>query len=76
MPTTPQHPSPFVDNQETRSEEQLPDSRIASGVALRPIWEVIAELGEQISDEEWAAVPSDASINYKHYLYGTPEKNG
>jgi hypothetical protein len=40
----------------------------------RPIWEVIVEIGAQIPDEVWAAVPDDASINYKHYLYGAPKK--
>ena len=40
----------------------------------RPIWEVIVEIGAQIPDEVWATVPDDASINYKHYLYGAPKK--
>jgi hypothetical protein len=39
----------------------------------RPIWEIVAEIGAQISDEEWDKVPPDASINYKHYLYGSPK---
>lgn len=40
----------------------------------RPIWEVIAEISAQIPDEVWATIPDDASINYKHYLYGAPKK--
>jgi hypothetical protein len=40
----------------------------------RPIWEIVAEIGAQIPDEEWATVPTDASINYKHYLYGQLQK--
>jgi hypothetical protein len=40
----------------------------------RPIWEVIVEIGAQIPDEVWATVPDDASINYKHYLYGAPKQ--
>ena len=40
----------------------------------RPIWEIIVEIGAQIPDEVWATVPADASINYKHYLYGAPKK--
>jgi len=40
----------------------------------RPIWEIIVEIGTQIPEEEWAKVPDDASINYKHYLYGAPPK--
>ena len=43
-------------------------------VQKRPIWEVIVEIGAQIPDEVWATVPDDASINYKHYLYGAPKK--
>lgn len=40
----------------------------------RPIWEIVSEIGVQIPNEEWAKVPSDASINYKHYLYGSAKK--
>ena len=40
----------------------------------RPIWEIIVEIGAQIPDEVWATVLDDASINYKHYLYGAPKK--
>jgi hypothetical protein len=76
MPTTPQHSSQSLDNQDISSEEKPRASRMAPSVARRPIWEIIVELGEQIPDEEWANVPADASINYKHYLYGTPKKNG
>jgi hypothetical protein len=47
----------------------------ASGVPKRPIWELVVELGAQIPEEEWAKVPDDASINFKHYLYGTPKQN-
>ncbi len=45
----------------------------AADAPKRPIWEVITEIGSQIADEDWAKVPDDASINYKHYLYGTPK---
>jgi hypothetical protein len=41
----------------------------------RPIWEVVAEIGAKIPDEEWAKVPDDGSMNYKHYLYGVPKQN-
>jgi len=47
-----------------------PESKDA---ARKPIWEIAAELGAQIPDEEWAKVPHDGSINYKHYLYGHPK---
>ena len=47
----------------------------ASAVPKRPIWELVVELGAQIPEEEWAKVPDDASINFKHYLYGAPKQN-
>ena len=76
MTTTPQPIPHSLDNQETSPEEKPQAIRTAQSVTRRPIWEIIVELGEQIPDEEWANVPSDASINYKHYLYSTPKKNG
>ena len=75
MPTTPQHIPQSLDHQETSPEAKPPASLTAQSVARRPIWEIIAEIGEQIPDEEWAKVPPDASINYKHYLYCIPKKN-
>jgi hypothetical protein len=76
MTTTPQHISRAPDEQETSTEEKPQAIPMAQSVTRRPIWEAIAEIGEQIPDEEWATVPSDASINYKQYLYGAPKKNG
>jgi hypothetical protein len=76
MTTTPQHISQSRDDQEASTEEKPQAILTAQSVTRRPIWEIIAEIGEQISDEEWATVPSDASINYKHYLYGASQKNG
>ncbi len=46
-----------------------------SDVPKRPIWELIVELGAQIPEEDWANLPDDASINFKHYLYGARKKN-
>jgi len=39
----------------------------------RPIWEIIAEIGASVPDEDWAKVPSDLAINLDHYLYGAPK---
>lgn len=74
MPTTLQHIPHSLDPQETSSEEKPQAILTAQGVTRRPFWEVIVEISEQIPDEEWAKVPSDASINYQHYLYGVPKK--
>ena len=73
MTATPQHISQSPDDQEKSTEEKPQAILTAQNVTQRPIWEVIAELGEQIPEEEWANVPSDASMNYKHYLYGAPK---
>jgi hypothetical protein len=40
--------------------------------AARPIWEVVAEMGAEISDSEWAEVPRDLAGNHDHYLYDAP----
>ena len=36
----------------------------------------VEETFGQITEEEWARmnIPSDAGVQYKHYLYGTPKK--
>ena len=42
--------------------------------SARPLWEIVAELDAiEIPAEERARLPHDGSINYKHYLYGTPK---
>ena len=41
----------------------------------RPIWEIILELSAGLSHEEWAALPTDGAINYRHYLYGQPKRD-
>ncbi len=38
-----------------------------------PIWEIAAEISARIPPEEKARMPHDGSINYKHYLYGSPK---
>jgi len=34
-----------------------------------PIWEIIAEIGKSVPEEEWVKIPADSSINLDHYLY-------
>lgn len=48
---------------------------MSSDTCKEPFWKRVVELGDQIPEEEWTKVPNDASINFKHYLYGTPKKN-
>lgn len=40
----------------------------------RTPWEIWQELLKDIPDEEWDEVPTDASVNLDHYLYGAPKK--
>ena len=42
--------------------------------SARPIWEVIAEIGASVPEEEWAKVPADLASNLDHYLYGAPKR--
>lgn len=41
--------------------------------AARPIWDIVAELGQSIPAEEWDKLPKDASIHLDRYLYGKGE---
>lgn len=40
----------------------------------RSLWEMWQERLKDIPDEEWDNVPTDASVNLDHYLYGAPKK--
>ena len=42
--------------------------------SAKPIWEIAAEIGASVPDEEWAKVPRDAAKNLDHYLYGAPKE--
>jgi len=39
----------------------------------RPIEDVLAELSQEIPEEEWRKLPADLTDNLDHYLYGTPK---
>lgn len=34
---------------------------------VKPIWEIVVEIGAKISESEWAKVPSDLSKNFDSY---------
>ena len=38
----------------------------------RSLADVAIDLAAQVPEEDWAKVPTDASIRYKEYLYGMP----
>jgi len=39
----------------------------------KPLWMRIVQIGASIPPEEWRQMPTDASINLDHYLYGAPK---
>lgn len=68
---------------------QSPDEVIQEGLALleardaatqdsvprgesRP-WEAIARIARQVTNEEWARIPTDLAQNVDHYLYRSPK---
>ena len=58
-----------------RQLEQEPGAEsVDVGGTEKPLWEVIAEIARRVPDEEWAKIPSDASYQLDHYLYGAPRK--
>ncbi|HXG86222.1 MAG TPA: hypothetical protein VNI84_19535 [Pyrinomonadaceae bacterium] len=40
----------------------------------RTLWEIWKEHLKDIPEEELDKIPSDASVNLDHYLYGAPKK--
>ena len=74
MTTRRQNVPTFQPNLTPEAGEPTCDGSGVHTAQKRPIGEVIVEIGAQIPDEVWATVPDDASINYKHYLYGAPKK--
>ena len=45
-----------------------------TGVARKPIWEVVDEINAGLPADTWENVPTDGSINLDHYLYGAPKQ--
>lgn len=51
------------------------EQKTEAGEAVRPIWEIIAELSAEIPLEEWAKLPTDGAEQHDHYLYGSPKRS-
>lgn len=47
---------------------------LAEGENKPTIWERIRAHSKNIPAEEWEKMPTDASENLDHYLYGAPKK--
>ena len=57
-------------------EEMLSEKEPAeSGVAVRPLWEIVQEISAQVPLEEWEKLPADGAEQHDHYLYGSPKRN-
>jgi hypothetical protein len=60
---------------ETLTAPEGPVGTNEPGVAVdRPIWEKLAAIANQVSEEEIAAHPTDLAEQHDHYIYGTPKK--
>jgi hypothetical protein len=45
----------------------------AYDTTVRPFWEVALEMFKDLTEEDWAGIPTDASANVDYYLYGAPK---
>lgn len=41
---------------------------------VKPLGQILAELGKKIPADERANMPSDGAANHDHYIYGTPKQ--
>jgi hypothetical protein len=55
---------------ETLDVDAVPAETLMYDGNVPPIWEEIAKLGKQVSEKDWAKVPTDLAKNLDHYLYG------
>ena len=53
--------------------ENAPENTQVEPSFKLPVWERVAKISAQISDQEWAELPNDLSKNLDHYLYGSPK---
>ena len=55
--------------------ESLEGSNETAGATYKTTWEIIQDLADKVPDEAWDEIPSDASLNVDHYLYGHRKKS-
>lgn len=48
--------------------------RIRKAKPLKPLGQILADLGKRIPPEERAKMPRDGAANHDHYIYGTPKQ--
>ena len=49
------------------------DSKSETATDIPALLEKFRRIRESVPDSAWDNVPTDGSINYKHYLYGHPK---
>lgn len=54
--------SDLADNQPTQELTEIKYDN-----TVRPIWDIVVEIGEQIPNSEWEKIPSDLSKNFDFY---------
>jgi hypothetical protein len=67
------HSLPSDEQAKTLEFVENPEKEVSE--ISRPIWEIIKDIANEIPDEAWDELPTDGSINYKHYLYGHKKKS-
>lgn len=51
-----------------------PASKRRATKRLKPLGQILADLGKKIPAEEQAKMPRDGAANHDHYIYGTPKQ--
>jgi hypothetical protein len=52
----------------------LAAKRARKAKPLKPLGQILANLGKKIPADEMAKMPRDGAANHDHYIYGTPKQ--
>lgn len=52
----------------------LVDTLLNQSASNRNIWDKIAEITQEIPQEDWEKLPTDGAQEHDHYLYKTPKQ--
>ncbi len=59
---------------EVESLKILPIGDASFDAFARPVEDILAELAQEVPQEEWDKLPADLTDHLDHYLYGTPKE--
>ena len=48
--------------------------RLRRAKPLKPLGQILADLGKKIPADEMAKMPTDGAANHDHYIYGIPKQ--